>query len=129
MIKKVALKSKSLSKLIDFVNSHLATKLILLFGILLRFIAYIFANPAINQHDVIKRYGHFDYAMYLFMYHKLPPMGGYEFAQPPINATLQALLMNLISLFRDYSDNYLYLYSHTKILSLIYSIITLIIIS
>ncbi|MBO6120034.1 MAG: hypothetical protein J6P02_06160 [Lachnospiraceae bacterium] len=129
MIKKVALKNKSFSKLIDFANSHLATNLILLFGILLRFIAYIFANPAINQHDVIKRYGHFDYAMYLFMYHKLPPMGGYEFAQPPINATLQALLMKFISLFRDYSDNYLYLYSHTKVLSLIYSIITLIIIS
>lgn len=105
-----------------------SAKIILFFGILFRFIAFLFASPAINQHDVIQRYGHFDYAMYLFMYNKLPPMGGYEFAQPPINAALQALLMKFLSLFKDYSDNYLYLYSHTKILSLIYSIITLIII-
>ena len=120
--------NSSTNKFADFFNSKLATKIIIGLGIFFRFIAFLFASPAINQHDVIQRYGHFDYAMYLFMYNKLPPMGGYEFAQPPINAALQALLMKFLSLFKDYSDNYLYLYSHTKILSLIYSIITLIII-
>ena len=107
---------------------NLISNIIMAIGILLRFIAYIFATPSVNQHDVLLRYGHFDYAVYLFKYGKLPPMAGYEFAQPPINAFLQSLLMRFLSLFKDYGENYLELYSHTKILSFIYSVLILIII-
>ena len=112
----------------EFFSSFLTTKIIFALAVVLRFVAFLFANPAINQHDVIQGHGHFDYAMYLFMYGKLPPVVSYEFRQPPVNAALQALVMRFLSIFRDYSDNYLYLYYHTKILTLIYSILTLVII-
>ena len=121
-------KSNIFKKCGEFFGTMLATKIIFVLALILRFVAFLFVNPAINQHDVLLRFGHFDYAMYLFKYAKLPQTVYYEFRQPPINAALQALVMRFISLFKDYGENYLDLYSHTKILSLIYSIITIIII-
>ena len=82
----------------EFFSSFLATKIIFALAVVLRFVAYLFANPAINQHDVTLRFGHFDYAMYLFRYAKLAPTVYYEFRQPPVNAALQALLMRFLSL-------------------------------
>jgi len=112
----------------DFFNSSLATRIIIGIGLFLRFIAFLVTNPSLNQHDVLERYGHFDYAVYMFKNWNLPPGWIYEFAQPPINATMQAIVMKFISLFKDYSDNYLILFSYTKILSLTWSVLTLIII-
>ncbi|MBR3288728.1 MAG: glycosyltransferase family 39 protein [Lachnospiraceae bacterium] len=121
-------KQKVFRKFVEFFGSLIATKVIFVFALILRFIAFLLSLPYINQHDVIQRYGHFDYAMYLFMYGKLPPIADYEFAQPPVNAFLQAMVMKFLSLFKDYTGNYLDLYAYTKILTLIYSILTLVII-
>ena len=97
---------------------------IFVIGIVLRFIAYLLADPSVNQHDVLLRYGHFDYAVYMFKYWRLAPTWNYEFAQPPINAIMQAIVMSIIDFFKYHGDDYLSLYTHTKILSLIYSVLT-----
>ena len=97
---------------------------IFVIGIVLRFIAYLLADPSVNQHDVLLRYGHFDYAVYMFKYWRLAPTWNYEFAQPPVNAIMQAIVMSIIDFFKYHGDDYLSLYTHTKILSLIYSVLT-----
>ena len=112
----------------DFFDSSLATKIVFGIGFFIRFIAFLLTNTTINQHDVIPRYGHFDYAVYMFKNWKLPDAWVYEFAQPPLNAISQALVMKFLSLFKDYSSNYLELFSYTKILMLIWTSLTLIII-
>lgn len=112
----------------DFFDSSLATKIIFGIGFFIRFIAFLLTNTTINQHDVIPRYGHFDYAVYMFKNWNLPNAWVYEFAQPPLNAISQALVMKFLSLFKDYSSNYLELFSYTKILMLIWTSLTLIII-
>ena len=129
MIEKSSKKENSIMKKVDdFANSLFASKIILGIGFFLRGIAFAIADPSINQHDVTEKKGHFDYAMYLFRHAKLPNNVDYEFRQPPINAALQALLMKFISLFKSYGGKYISLYSHAKILTLIYSVLTLIII-
>ena len=73
---------------------------IFVIGIVLRFIAYLLADPSVNQHDVLLRYGHFDYAVYMFKYWRLAPTWNYEFAQPPVNAIMQAIVMSIIDFFK-----------------------------
>lgn len=104
---------------------ELPTLIITTLAVVARFIAFIFANPAINQHDVLIEGGHFDYAMYIFNNWHLADNNYYEFAQPPLNATLQALFMKFISLFKNYGDDFVALYANCKFLSLIYSLIIL----
>ena len=114
-----------LRKRIEEDNKDFFTLIITIVAVLLRIIAFMFANPSVNQHDVMAASGHFDYAMYIFNNWHLADNNYYEFAQPPINATMQALLMKFVSLFKNYGDDYMALYANCKILSLIYSLITL----
>lgn len=127
---------------------------ILLVGILLRLFFSLNASPTHFQHDVINLpYGHFDYAFHFFRTSSLPPTIEYEFNQPPLNAFLQSTFMKFMKLFnevprsikvqydefmstlssatltsRNLLKYLLNLYSYNKILTGIYSIITLIII-
>lgn len=110
-------------------KENIITYAILLLGVVARMVACVLASPTINQHDVLKRFGHYDYAVYIFNYWKLPMANTYEFAQPPINAIMQAIVMKIFDPFVGHtSNNYIDLYATTKILSLVYSSITLIII-
>ena len=112
-------------------KSDLPTIIIFALGIFARLMACILAKPDIYQHDVKGMdglYGHLDYAVYIFKNWKLADTNYYEFAQPPVNATLQALCMKIVSLFKDFGDDYMQLYSYCKILTFIYSVLTLIII-
>ena len=112
-------------------KSNLPTIIILALGIFARLMACILAKPYIFQHDVQGlggKDGHLDYAVYIFKNWRLADTNYYEFAQPPINATLQALCMKIVSLFKDFGDDYMQLYSYCKILTFIYSVLTLIII-
>lgn len=101
--------------------------MILLIGIALRIIAVLLADPRVYNHDVSKvgGYGHLDYAIYIFKNFSLAPYNTYEFAQPPLNAILQALVMRVVSLFGNFGTKYMKLFEYTIILSLIYSVITL----
>lgn len=94
-------------------------------AVLARFIAFLFANPSAYQHDLLIEGGHFDYAMYIFNNWHLADNNYYEFAQPPLNAAVQAIFMKFISIFKNYGDNNLALYANCKVLSLIYSLIIL----
>lgn len=102
---------------------QVSTKVILLLGILSRFIAGVMANPAVFQHDVTQKNGHLDYAMYIMRNWRLANKNVYEFAQPPINAFMQALVMKFNTLFINYKSNY-NLYATTKVLNIIYAILT-----
>lgn len=112
-------------------KSDLPTIIIFVLGIFARLMACILAKPDIYQHDVRGidgLYGHLDYAVYIFKNWRLADTNYYEFAQPPINATLQAICMKIVSLFKDFGNDYMQLYSYCKILTFIYSVLTLIII-
>ena len=112
-------------------KSDLPTIIIFALGILARLVACILAKPYIFQHDVQGLeglHGHLDYAVYILHNWRLTDTNYYEFAQPPINATMQALLMKFVSLFKDFGDDYMQLYSYCKILIFIYSVLTFIII-
>ena len=112
-------------------KSDLPTIIIFALGIFARLMACILAKPFIFQHDVQGlggKGGHLDYAVYILKNWRLADTNYYEFAQPPINATLQALCMKIVSLFKDFGDDYMQLYSYCKILTFIYSVLTLIII-
>lgn len=122
------LKNK-ITKRFDFNN--MPTIIIFALGILARLVACIRAVPDMFQHDVQGLgglHGHLDYAVYIFKNWRLADTNYYEFAQPPVNATMQALFMKFISLFKDFGDDYMKLYSYCKILTFIYSVLTLIII-
>ena len=65
----------------------------------------------------------------MFNHWKLADTNYYEFAQPPINAYLQAIVMKICSPFVRYSKiNYTKLYSTTIVLTFIFSCLTLFII-
>ncbi|MBR4314257.1 MAG: glycosyltransferase family 39 protein [Lachnospiraceae bacterium] len=122
---------KKKSKLNKSNKLNLPTIIIFALGIFARLMACILAKPDIYQHDVKGLdglYGHLDYAVYIFKNWRLADTNYYEFAQPPVNATLQALCMKIVSLFKDFGDDYIQLYSYCKILTFIYSVLTLIII-
>ena len=109
-------------------KDKIISKLILAVGIFLRTIACIQATPRENQHDVIYNCSHLDYAKYIYINGKLPNSNYREYAQPPINAFLQATFMKTISLLSNARRGYVALYTYCKWLTLIYSIITLILI-
>ena len=104
---------------------NLPALVITIIAVLSRFVAFVLASPVVNQHDVMIDGGHFDYAMYIFNNWHLADNNYYEFAQPPLNATLQAAFMKFISIFKNYGEDYVGLYANCKVLSLIYSLITL----
>ena len=108
-------------------QNNLPTLIITIVAVIARFVAFIFANPAFYQHDVMINDvgGHFDYAMHIFNNWHLADNNYYEFAQPPLNAILQAIFMKFIFIFKDYGDDYIALYTNCKVLSLIYSLIIL----
>lgn len=103
--------------------------LIMILGIIIRFITNFYARVDVFQHDItFNNAGHFDYAKYIYENNMLPNTNYYEFAQPPINAYLQALVMKIMSFVINRNVSLIKLYSYTKILSFIFSVITLIII-
>ncbi len=132
---------KKIVENIEKLKNDLSTTIIFALGIVARLIAFILAKPIVFQHDVLAESGHMDYAMYIFNNWHLADNNYYEFAQPPINATLQAVFMKILSPFfnlvseeelavGDYVFNaeQIKIYTCTKLLTLVYSIITLIII-
>lgn len=113
------------------IKDNLALVLIAFSGIILRFIAMVLATPYIYQHDVTGKGGHAYYAYHIFSNWYLPESNFHELSQPPINATLQAICMKIFSPFIKYSKYYydfIKLYATAKILTFIYSLITLYII-
>lgn len=98
---------------------------ITIIAVISRLIAFLFASPVVNQHDIMIEGGHFDYAMYIFNNWRLADNNYYEFAQPPLNAILQAIFMKFISIFKNFGDDYHALYTCCKFLALIYSLIIL----
>ena len=117
---------KKETKSIDL--SHFVTKIIFTLGIILRVIACLLARADKFQHDVLRNGGHFDYAKYIYNNWHLADTNYYEFAQPPVNAIFQAMMMKFVSLFKSSHTGPSLLYQYSKILTLIYSIITLYII-
>ena len=111
----------------EIFKKDLPTFVITVIAVISRFIAFLFASPYAYQHDVLMpgEGGHLDYALYIFNNWHLADKNYYEFAQPPLNATLQALFMKFISIFKNYGEDYVGLYANCKVLSLIYSLITL----
>lgn len=109
-------------------KADIVTIIILILGIVARLIACILATPTEFQHDVTFESGHFDYAKYIYRNWHLADTNYYEFSQPPINAYLQAIVMKIASYFRSSHTGLIQLYSYSKYLTLIYSILTLIII-
>ena len=111
------------------IKNNLSTFLIAILGVIARFVAMIYANPKVFQHDVMYEYGHLDYAVYIFRNWSLPNHNIKEFSQPPLNAFMQAVVMKVLSPFIRYSKAfYTNLYEPTKILSFLYSCITIYII-
>lgn len=125
---------------------------ILLLGFILRLVYGINNQFNQRQHDVGDAYGtgHYGYTIYIFRYLRLPDTNASQFYQPPLNSFLQAIWMRIAAFFAPCSDsikesydalftstvaispnqtdllNYLnYLYNSTKILSIIYSSISL----
>ncbi len=118
-----------MQKIIEKIKNNTSTIVIYLSGVLVRFIAMLNAYPLTNQHDVEGKYNWMGYAVHIFNNWALPNSNKYEYSQPPINSILQAVLMKIFSPFIRYSKiNYKHLYSSTRILSFIYSCITLYII-
>lgn len=111
------------------IKNNLSTFIIFIIAIITRLIAMINATPTAYQHDVMYKNGHLDYAVYIFRYWKLGEHNIREFSQPPINAFIQAVVMKILSPFIGYNSSfYTKLYEPTKILSFIYSFLTVIII-
>lgn len=108
-------------------RKDLSCYIILLLGIILRVIVVLLSDPRVSNHDVSKvgGYGHLDYAIYIYKNFKLAPYNTYEFAQPPLNAILQALVMRIVSFFGNFGTRYMKLFEYTKILNLLYSVLTL----
>lgn len=120
---------KYMKSIILKIKNNVGAFIIGTLGVILRFIAMLMANPKVFQHDVIQEGGHLDYAIYIFNHWKLADTNYYEFAQPPINAYLQAIVMKICSPFVRYSKiNYTKLYSTTIVLTFIFSCLTLFII-
>ena len=118
-----------MKKLIEKIKNNSTSVIIYLLGVLARFVAMLNSNPLINQHDVEGKYNWMGYAVHIFNNWSLPNSNRFEYSQPPINSTLQAVVMKIFSPFIRYSKiNYKYLYGSTRILSFIYSCITLFII-
>ena len=120
-----------MEKLKNRIKDNFWAFIIACFGVLARFIAMLLATPYHYQHDVTGEYHHAYYALYIFEKWRLPNKNLYEFAQPPLNATLQAICMKIFSPFIRYgkfNNAYLNLYGTSKILTFIYSCITLYII-
>ena len=118
-----------MKKIIASIKNNLGAFIIGTFGVILRLIAMLMANPKVYQHDVMYEGGHMDYAVYIFNHWKLPNTNIAEYAQPPINAYLQAIVMKIFSPFVRFSKiNYTKLYSTTIILTFIFSCLTLFII-
>lgn len=123
-------------------------------GIILRIIYGLKATPLKWQHDIMSGNGHMYYTLYVFSKHSLPNTNNYQFYQPPLNAILQSVWMKICSFFarpelsilssyKKYVSgnyeinvekdvtlfNYIFdLYCRCNILSIVYSIITLIVI-
>ena len=131
-------------------ENRLVDRAILFVGIIFRLLYGLKATLFVNQHDVLLEGGHFHYASHIFSTLALPNSRYGQFYQPPLNAIMQALFMRLEMVFikpvaalnktlnlylsGDYNllfeNKKLYdyieiLYSNTKILSIIYSILTL----
>lgn len=118
-----------MQRIIEKIKNNLSSVVIYVLGVFVRFIAMIHAYPLINQHDVEGKYNWMGYAVYIFNNWTLPNSNKYEYSQPPINSTLQAIVMKILSPFIRYSKiNYKHLFGSTRILSFIYSCITLYII-
>lgn len=118
-----------MKKLIEKIKNNSTSVIIYLLGVLARFVVMINSNPLINQHDVEGKYNWMDYAIHIFNNWALPNSNKYEYSQPPINPSLQAIVMKIFSPFIKYSKiNYKHLYGSTRILSFIFSCITLFII-
>ena len=111
------------------IKNNLSTFSIAILGVIARFVAMIYTSPKVFQHDVMYEYGHLDYAVYIFRNWNLPEHNIKEFSQPPLNALMQAIVMKILSPFIRYSKIfYTNLYEPTKILSFLYSCITIYII-
>ena len=108
-------------------RKELSTYIILLIGIILRIIVVLLSDPRVSNHDVSKvgGYGHLDYAIYIYKNFRLAPYNTYEFAQPPLNAIMQALVMRVVSLFGNFGTKYMKLFEYTKILNFTYSVLAL----
>ena len=118
-----------MNNLLIKIKNNLCTFIIFVVAFITRFIAMLNATPTTFQHDVMYKNGHLDYAAYIFRYWKLGNHNIREFAQPPINAFMQAVVMKILSPFIGYNSSfYTKLYEPTKILSFIYSFLTVIII-
>lgn len=146
--------SKIMLKIVKKKVNNAILKIFLILGCILRIVYGLNAKTTISQHDVFfSQYGHFDYACYIFSKHCLPNIKKGQFYHPPLNAILQAATMKLTSLFikpiyaiRDLflefssgnvtllyendilKEHIINLYESTKILSIVYSLIILIII-
>ena len=112
----------------DIKKENIITYAILLLGVVARVVACVLASPTEFQHDVTFESGHFDYAKYIYKNWHLADTNYYEFAQPPINAYMQAIVMKIASFLKSSHTGLMQLYSYSKFLTLIYSILTLIII-
>ncbi len=125
-------------------------------GVILRIGYMLYTPIVTRQHDTYNsgRTGHEAYAWTIFSTGKLPTTNSYQFYHPPLNATVQALFMKFMESFTSFltgafsleSDyfpsKYLYgfsssklpegsemryfLFSTTQILSVLYSIVTMI---
>lgn len=116
-------------RVIEKIKNNLPEVMIYIMGVIARFVAMLHAYPLINQHDVEGKCNWMEYAIHIFNNWSLPNSNISEFSQPPINSTLQAIVMKIFSPFIRYSKiNYKHLYGSTRILSFIYSCITLFII-
>ena len=106
-------------------RKELSTYIILLIGIILRIIVVLLSDPRVSNHDVSKvgGYGHLDYAIYIYKNFRLALYNTYEFAQPPLNAIMQALVMRVVSLFGNFGTKYMKLFEYTKILNFTYSVL------
>ena len=100
--------------------------IIFLIGFIIRIVLGLMSSPrTFFQHDVLPRYGHYDYAVYIFKYWSLSFANYYEFAHPPLNAIMQAVAMKIGSFFQNVGDDYMALYENAKYLNIFYSIATL----
>ena len=120
-----------MKNLISKIKDNLGVFIISCLGIIARFIAMVLSTPLLYQHDVTGKYNHADYALYIYEHWALPNRNIQEYAQPPLNATMQAICMKIFSPFVEYyryNNSYLNLYATSKILTFIYSCLTLYII-
>ena len=114
-----------MSKVFEKIKNNVAIFIITILAVSGRIVAFLLTKPTIYQHDIKAASGHFDYALYIYNNWHLADTNYYEFAQPPLNAILQASCMKIFSVFKNYGEDYMALYANCKILYLIYSLITL----